>query len=112
MATVKTLMQSIKMIGIYKYNRVMSKLPIRVLLLPPNQLADLTKGLVRLVKNSIYPMVDRLIRSVITLPVSTATTERVYPAVKLAKTHIRTKMGDGLCNKPRHVFESCHMRYD
>jgi hypothetical protein len=55
-------------------------------------LADITKGLVRLGKNSFYPMVDRLLRLVITLPVSTTTTERVFSAVKLAKTRTRTKM--------------------
>ena len=47
---------------------------------------DLTKGLVRLDKNSIYPMVDRLLRLVITLLISTATTARVFLAVKLTKT--------------------------
>jgi hypothetical protein len=60
-------------------------------------LADLTKGLVRLGKNSIYLMADRLLRLVITLPISTKTTKRVFSAVKLAKTHTITKMGDGFC---------------
>jgi len=57
-------------------------------------LADLTNGLVKLGKNSHYPMVDRLLRLVMTLPVSTATTERAFSAMKLAKTRPRNKMGD------------------
>ena len=39
-------------------------------------------------------MVDRLLRLVITLPVSTATTERAFSAMKLVKTRLRNKMGD------------------
>jgi hypothetical protein len=42
----------------------------------------------------MYPMVDRLLRLVITLPVSTATTERAFSAMKLIKTRLRNKIGD------------------
>jgi hypothetical protein len=37
----------------------------------------------------------RLIRLVLTLPVSTATTERAFSAMKLVKTRLRNKMEDG-----------------
>ena len=37
---------------------------------------------------------DRLIRLVLTLPVSTATSERAFSAMKLVKTRLRNKMGD------------------
>ncbi|KAL6621327.1 hypothetical protein ACP70R_033759 [Stipagrostis hirtigluma subsp. patula] len=57
-------------------------------------LADLTSGLVKVGTNFYYPMVDRLLRLVITLPVSTATTERAFSAMKLVKTRLRNKMGD------------------
>ena len=40
-------------------------------------------------------MLDRLLRLVLTLPVSTATTERCFSAMKLAKTRLRCTMGDG-----------------
>ena len=40
-------------------------------------------------------MVDRLLRLVLTLLVSTATTERCFSAMKLAKAHLRCTMGDG-----------------
>ena len=39
-------------------------------------------------------MVDRLIRLVLTLPVSTASTKRSFSAMKLVKTTLRNKMGD------------------
>jgi hypothetical protein len=38
---------------------------------------------------------NRLIRLVLTLPVSTATTERAFSAMKLVKTRLRNKMEDG-----------------
>ena len=57
-------------------------------------LADLTKGIVKTGKSSDYPMVERLLRLVITLPVSTAPAERAFSAMKLVKTRLRSKMGD------------------
>ena len=39
-------------------------------------------------------MVDRLIRLVLTLPVSTATTERAFSAMKHVKTRLRNRMED------------------
>ncbi|CAL9019982.1 unnamed protein product [Prunus brigantina] len=39
-----------------------------------------------------YYLIDRLIRLVLTLPVSTATTERAFSAMKLVKTALRNKM--------------------
>ena len=43
----------------------------------------------------IYPLVDRLIRLVLTLSVSTTITERAFSAMKLVKTQLRNKMEDG-----------------
>lgn len=54
----------------------------------------MTVGLVKTGKAAIYLMVDRLLRLVITLPVSTATAERAFSAMKLIKTRIRNRMGD------------------
>ena len=39
-------------------------------------------------------MIDKLIRLVLTLPVSTATTERAFSAMKLLKTRLRNRMED------------------
>ena len=45
-------------------------------------------------KSIIYPLVDRLIRLVLTLPVSTATTERAFFVMKLVNTRLKNKMED------------------
>ena len=39
-------------------------------------------------------MVDKLLRLLLSLPVSTATTERAFAAMKFVKTCLRSKMGD------------------
>ncbi|KAJ3705062.1 hypothetical protein LUZ61_008767 [Rhynchospora tenuis] len=57
-------------------------------------LADLTHRLAETRKCTIYPMVDRLLRLIMTLPVSTATTERAFSAMKLIKTSLRNRMGE------------------
>ena len=41
-----------------------------------------------------YPLTYRLIRLILTLPVSTATGERFFSAMKIIKTRLRTTMGD------------------
>ena len=41
-------------------------------------------------------MIDRLIHLVLTLPVSTATTKRVFSTMKLLKTRLRNRMEDEL----------------
>ena len=45
-------------------------------------------------KSSTYPLFDRLIRLVLTLPVSTATSERAFSAMKIVKTRLRNTMND------------------
>ncbi|XP_038679474.1 uncharacterized protein LOC119980751 [Tripterygium wilfordii] len=45
-------------------------------------------------KSQNYYLTERLIRLVLTLPVSTATTERAFSAMKHVKTAIRNKMDD------------------
>ena len=59
-----------------------------------SSLVDLTSGLVKLDKDSSYPMVDKLLRLLLTLPVSTATTKRAFSAMKFVKTRLRRKMRD------------------
>ncbi|XP_062075657.1 uncharacterized protein LOC133779756 [Humulus lupulus] len=55
---------------------------------------ELCQGLVKRKKASVYPLIDRLIRLVLTLPVSTATTERAFSIMKIIKTKLRNKMED------------------
>ena len=45
-------------------------------------------------KSLSYPLINRLIRLVLTLPVSIATTERAFSAMKLVKTKLRNRMED------------------
>ncbi|XP_024039248.1 uncharacterized protein LOC112097887 [Citrus clementina] len=55
-------------------------------------LSELCRRLVETRKSQIYFLLGRLIRLVLTLPVSTATTERAFSAMKLIKTTHRNKM--------------------
>ena len=57
-------------------------------------ISELCRGLKISGKSKIYFLIDRLIRLVLTLPVSTATTERAFSAMKLLKTRLRNRMED------------------
>ncbi|CAH9141984.1 unnamed protein product [Cuscuta epithymum] len=57
-------------------------------------LSRLCEMLVKTRKAEDFKMLTRLIRLVLTLPVSTATTERAFSAMKHVKTAIRNKMAD------------------
>ncbi|XP_028075302.1 uncharacterized protein LOC114277602 [Camellia sinensis] len=57
-------------------------------------ISELCQMLVSTRKSTIYPLVDRLIRLVLTLPVSTATTEPTFLAMKIVKTRLRNRMED------------------
>ncbi|XP_059650464.1 uncharacterized protein LOC132296270 [Cornus florida] len=59
-----------------------------------SSLTDLSRELVVSKKFEYYALVDRLIRLVLTLPVSTTTTERAFSGMKRVKTAIRSKIGD------------------
>jgi hypothetical protein len=45
-------------------------------------------------RKNIYPLVDRLIRLILTLPVSIATIERAFSAMKILKTSLRNRIED------------------
>ncbi|XP_071741374.1 uncharacterized protein [Rutidosis leptorrhynchoides] len=57
-------------------------------------IAELCRGLQQTGRVKVYPMLNRLIRLVLTLPVSTATSERAFSAMKIMKTRLRCSMGD------------------
>jgi len=59
-----------------------------------SSIADLCQGLVETEKSTIYPLVDRLIRLILTLLVSTATTEQTFSAMKIVKTRLCNRMED------------------
>ncbi|KAL6286685.1 hypothetical protein ACE6H2_011075 [Prunus campanulata] len=53
---------------------------------------DFTLKELHILRSKRYYLIDRLIHLVLTLPVSTATTERAFSAMKLVKTALRNKM--------------------
>ncbi|XP_039040583.1 uncharacterized protein LOC120178876 [Hibiscus syriacus] len=57
-------------------------------------ISELFQVLAKTKKSIIYPLLDQLVRLVLTLPVSTSTTEWAFSAMKLVKTHLRNKMED------------------
>ncbi|KAK9993339.1 hypothetical protein SO802_023042 [Lithocarpus litseifolius] len=59
-------------------------------------ISELCRELEILEKSKFYHLIDRLIRLVLTIPVSTTTTERVFSAIKLLKTRLRNRMEDEL----------------
>ena len=64
-----------------------------------SSIVDLCQGLVETGKSTIYPLVYKLIQLILTLPVSTATTERAFSTMKIVKTRLRNRMeNDFLAN--------------
>ena len=55
-------------------------------------ISELCRGLQISGKSNIYFLIDRLIRLVLTLPVSTSTTKRAFSPMKLLKTRLRNRM--------------------
>ncbi|GLT96626.1 hypothetical protein SLE2022_142340 [Rubroshorea leprosula] len=53
---------------------------------------ELCQVLVETRKSKVYPLIDRLIQLVLTLPMSIATTERAFSTMKIIKTRLRNKM--------------------
>jgi hypothetical protein len=57
-------------------------------------LAELCKCLVNTGRHRVFNLVDRLLRLLVTLPVSTATAERAFSILKIIKTRLRNRMED------------------
>ena len=57
-------------------------------------ISELCRGLQISGKSSIYFLIDRFIRLVLTLLVSTSTTKRAFSAMKLLKIRFRNRMED------------------
>ncbi|XP_049343187.1 uncharacterized protein LOC125807502 [Solanum verrucosum] len=57
-------------------------------------LGNLSEMLVKVKKHLNYPLVFRLIKFALLLPVATATVERAFPAMKLIKSELRNRMDD------------------
>jgi hypothetical protein len=57
-------------------------------------LTKLCRCLVESGRHSIYNLIDRLLRFLVNLPVSTASAERAFSALKIVKTRLHNKMAD------------------
>jgi len=57
-------------------------------------IAELSIKMVDTKKHLTYPLVYRLLKLVLVLPVATATVERVFSGMKIVKTSLRNRMGD------------------
>ncbi|XP_073277687.1 uncharacterized protein [Primulina huaijiensis] len=69
-----------------------------------DSLHHLCQTLARTTKSVIYPLIDRLVRLVLTLLVSTAPTERAFSGMKLIKTLLRNKMENDLLANTMVVY--------
>ncbi|XP_042405088.1 uncharacterized protein LOC121995407 [Zingiber officinale] len=67
-------------------------------------LGSLAKKMVETGKNTIFPLVYRLIELVLVLPVITASVERVFSAMKIPKTDLRNRMGNEWMNDSLVVY--------
>ena len=65
---------------------------------------ELCSCLVVTKRNKIYFLIDRLLRLIMTLPVSIATTERSFSTMKIIKTRLRNKMGSGFLNDGMTIY--------
>ncbi|XP_055822067.1 uncharacterized protein LOC129890559 [Solanum dulcamara] len=69
-----------------------------------NGLYDLSKRLVQTKKHSIYPLVFRLVKLALLLPVATAFVERAFLAMKFIKNDLQSQMSDDF-------FSGCLLPY-
>ncbi|PWA64947.1 hypothetical protein CTI12_AA339960 [Artemisia annua] len=61
-------------------------------------ICHLAQVMVETGKNLSFPLFYRILKLALVLPVSTATVERCFSKMKLIKTDLRNRMGDGYLN--------------
>ena len=59
-----------------------------------NTIGELSQKMVETRKHRCYPLVYRLLKLVLVLPVATATVERCFSGMKIVKTSLSNRMGD------------------
>ena len=67
-------------------------------------ISDLCQWMAKSRKSLVYPLIDRVIRLILTLPVSTATTERAFSAMSIVKSELRNKMEDEFLTNSLTIF--------
>jgi hypothetical protein len=79
-------------------------------------LASLSKIMVRLERHIVFPLVYRLIKLALILPVATTTVERAFSAMKIIKTELCNKITDGwlndlmVCYIKREIFKGLDLQ--
>nr|XP_043629731.1 zinc finger MYM-type protein 1-like [Erigeron canadensis] len=63
-----------------------------------NGITDLARVMVETNKHKSYPLVYRLLKLALILPVATATVERCFSSMKLVKSDLRNRIGDEFLN--------------
>ena len=59
-----------------------------------NGIDELARLMVETTRNLTFPLIYRLLKLALTLPVATASVERCFSTMKLMKTYLRNRMGD------------------
>ncbi|XP_075492548.1 uncharacterized protein LOC142530610 [Primulina tabacum] len=77
-----------------------------------DSLPKLCRLLVETKKSRIYFIIDRLIRLILTLPDSTATTERAFSGMKLLKTPLHNKMEQKYLNNAMVLYIEREIAHD
>ncbi|KAK4602034.1 hypothetical protein RGQ29_011206 [Quercus rubra] len=67
-------------------------------------ISELCQWMVRTRKLEYYPLIYRVVKLVLTLPVSTATIERAFSAMNVIKTNLRNKMEDEFLSDTMMLF--------
>jgi len=67
-------------------------------------ISDIAKRMVGTKKDKVYPLVYLLVTLALILPVSTATVERTFSAMKFVKNELRNRMGDEWMNDNLIVY--------
>ncbi|XP_074580574.1 uncharacterized protein LOC141836984 [Curcuma longa] len=67
-------------------------------------ITELCRCLIETSRHTAYNLVDRLLRLLVTLPVSTASAERAFSALKIIKTRLRSKMEDEFLSNSLLVY--------
>jgi hypothetical protein len=61
-------------------------------------LSELSEKIVETNKHNVYPLVYKLVKLALILPVATASVERVFSAMNFVKNNLRSTMGDQWMN--------------
>ena len=61
-------------------------------------LSELSQKMVETNKHNVYPLVYKLLKFTLILPVATASVERVFSAMNFVKNNLRSTMGDQWLN--------------